>query len=332
MMNWRIALTLAILLGTCPAGAQDFFPGPSPGRPVPAGLDGADLSVPARSASPDIMPLQPGNSTGSGYPGPPLRSQGPTGPADFTSIRHEAAPVGPERFTESTWYTRVDYFHWNERLDGTDFVNEFGVLPTVGYQRRVGPERFRFELFGSTLFGPTVHYKGAAMFDDGSSEPLSSTTNLLGVRGEIDLLFEPEIWPQISFFLGLGTRFWVRDLKDGFSSITLSPVTGYQETWWTIYPYLGVEKRRVLSDGLEFYGSGRIGCTAVTYQRVSYFDVTLYPKAGLTGQLEAGLRSRRLLLAAFFEAFAWSQSEIVRDTLQPNSRMYTIGLKTGFSF
>ncbi len=291
-----------------------------------AGLDGADLPMPARSAPTDISPWQPANPAGAGFLGPQPHRPGWGGPADPAPIRPETAPLVAERLIESTWYTRVDYFHWNERLDGADFVNEHGVLPTLGYVRRFGSERYRFELFGAT-----VDYDGAAMFDDGTSEPLFSSTNYLGVRGEYDLLIEPDFWPQVSFFVGLGTRFWIRDLKDGFS-VFGSPVAGYQETWWTIYPYLGVEKRRILRDGMEFYGSTRIGFTPLTYQRVSYFDVTLYPKTGVTAQAELGLRGRRLFVAGFFEMMTWTQSATVRDALQPDSRMFTVGLKTGFSF
>jgi hypothetical protein len=221
----------------------------------------------------------------------------------------------------------VDYFHWNERLDGGDFVNEQGLLTTIGYVNRHGPERFRFELFGGS-----VHYSGEAIFEHAPTEPLSSSTNLLGVRGECDLLLEPEAWPRVSFVVGLGTRFWIRDLQDGLSSITQSPVAGYQETWWTIYPYLGLETRRTLGDSTEFYASGRIGMTAITYQQVSFFDVALYPKLGLTGQLEAGLRGRRLFAGGFFETFTWGESNMRQYTLQPRSTMFTVGLKTGFFF
>jgi hypothetical protein len=291
-----------------------------------AGLDTTDMPLPGRPAPSDVAPWQPVNPPGSSFVGPPAYRPASGSPGDFSSIRPQAAPVAGERFTESTWYSRVEYFHWNERLDGADFVNEYGVLPTVGYQHRSGPERFRLELFGSTM-----DYHGAAMYDDGSSEPLTCTTNYLGVRGEYDLLLEPDFWPRVSFFAGIGTRFWIRDLVDGLTE-SGNPVMGYQETWWTIYPYLGVESRRVVRDGLELYGSGRIGCTAVTYERAGYFDVTLYPKAGLEGQAELGVRSRRLLLAAYLEAMTWRESSIVRDTLQPNSRLFTVGLKAGFSF
>ncbi len=122
-----------------------------------------------------------------------------------------SAPILAGPLTESSWYVRADYYHWNERLGGGDFVNEDGLLTTLGYVHRRGPERFRFELFGGS-----IHYDGEAMFDGGGTEPLTSTTDILGVRGEYDFLIEPEILPRLSFFLGIGTRIWVRDLQDGF--------------------------------------------------------------------------------------------------------------------
>jgi len=237
-----------------------------------------------------------------------------------------ATPVLAERLTESTWYTRIDYFHWNERLDGADFVNEDGPLVTLGYTRRVGPERFRIELFGGD-----VNYDGCAQFDDGTIDPMTSKTGYLGTRAEYDLLLEPD-WPsRLSFLVGVGTRFWIRDLRDGVSQMDYA-VFGYQETWWTVYPYLGLETRRDPQGGPEFFYGGRIGVTAVTYEHATAFDVALHPKPDLTGQIEGGLRSRHLHLSAFFEGMAWRQSNVVRDTLQPRSQMFTIGLNTGLSF
>ncbi len=85
-------------------------------------------------------------------------------------------------------------------------------------------------------------------------------------------------------------------------------------------------------DGAEFYASGRVGMTAVTHQFVSYFDVVLYPKLGVTGQLEAGVRGQRAFAAGFFETFTWSQSSERQGMLQPQSTLFTVGLKTGLTF
>mgnify|MGYP000194566641 CR=1 FL=1 len=230
------------------------------------------------------------------------------------------------RLVESTWYTREEYFHWRERLGGEDFVNEYGLLFTLGYQRRVGPERYRAELFGGTM-----HYDGGAQFEDGSTEPLESKTGYLGVRGEYDFLIEPDWLPKTSLLIGVGTRFWFRDLRDGMTESGV-PVLGYQEMWWTIYPYLGAETRRVLGRGPELFISSRIGCTALTYEHATFFDAVLYPKTGLTGQLEAGIRGHHFFCSAISEVFAWRQSSIARGALQPESTLFTVGLRAGVNF
>ena len=64
-------------------------------------------------------------------------------------------PVGrgrPEvgRLAQASWYTRVEYFHWNERIAGQDFVNEGGALFTLGYSRQIGIERYRAECSAAT--------------------------------------------------------------------------------------------------------------------------------------------------------------------------------------
>ena len=232
----------------------------------------------------------------------------------------------PAKFTESTWYTKVDYFHWNERMDGATLLNEDGPLYTLGYEHRYGIERVRFELFGGG-----VKYDGQVQYEDGSTEPLQSHTNYFGGRAEYDLLFEPDWSPNIDFFVGVGTQFWYRDLPDDYTA-SGDYVMGYQETWWTLYPYIGVEKRRDLTEDWEFFASARIGVTAFTYERVTLDDTQLYPRAGLLGNLEAGFRGKHFLLSIVFEEMSWAESPVNRGSVQPASIMYTVGLKTGFSF
>ncbi|HZZ27549.1 MAG TPA: hypothetical protein VFE46_06030 [Pirellulales bacterium] len=227
----------------------------------------------------------------------------------------------------ATWYTRIDYFHWNERIDGADFVNESGPLFTLGYERRVNRERFRAEFFGSQVQSSSEIDLGGGILD-----PLHAHTNYLGLRAEYELLFEPQTLPELDFFLGLGTRFWIRDLPDAFTDGGLF-VMGYQETWWTIYPYFGMETRQLPQPDLQWYGRGRIGLTAVTYQNLNVDPaVTLYPLPGIEAQAEGGLRGQRLFVGAYFEALSWSQSAVVRGWYQPTSRMFTVGVKTGVSF
>lgn len=233
-----------------------------------------------------------------------------------------------ERLVESGWYFRQDAYWWNESIEGTTFVKEYGPLSTLGYVHRNGIERYRFELFGGT-----EAYDGGAQFDDGSYEPYhdSCGTNYLGVRGEYDLLLEPPSWNRMRFVLGIGTRMWFRNLRD---SITPSgqPVMGYQESWWTFYPYIGLETKESDEPGPKFFGSMRVGMTPLTYQYVSYFDIALYPRCGVTAQAEAGVRFQKFSISACFEYMAWGQSGVVRDSYQPQSEMFTIGGKVGYTF
>jgi hypothetical protein len=231
-----------------------------------------------------------------------------------------------QRPNYSSWYTRFDYFHWNERVGGMDFVNEDGLLTTIGYQRRVGRERYRLELFGGS-----PSYDGYGQFADGHLEPLGGHTDYLGLRGEYDFLIEPASWPYGCFVLGVGSRFWFRNLKDGYTDFG-SPVWGYQETWWTVYPYLGVESRWPAGSRWQTFGSARVGMTALTYERVSDVDAVLYPRLGVVGQAELGVRSGHFSLSAYMESMTWGESKIVRDICQPNSSLFTLGLQGVLAF
>jgi hypothetical protein len=361
-------ILLLVVLSNCPTQAEDAYSGVQiSGQSAPYGSSSAaSQSLIRGPSSSDVRARPAANSTvntpatnppavypPTAYPPavypptayPPTAYPPPTYPPVSTGQQYQnlsgqanAVSVQPDitmpalgnRLIESTWYTRVDYFHWNEHQDGMNAVNEYGTLFTLGYMRRVGIERFH-----AALFGATMRYKGFSQYVDDDNnlieEPLTSATGYLGALAEYDLHIEPDSWPTLSLFVGIGTRFWIRDLKDGTSDYG-SPVIGYQENWWTIYPYLGLEKKRSPNGGFEFYYAGRIGVTAMTYQYATWGGVALYPKPGLTGQLECGIRGRCAFVSIFTEVLSWRESDVVEDMFQPNSQMFTIGLKTGFSF
>lgn len=325
MAIWRIALITGIVVFGTTANAQDF------GATEPAAWDephGESLVPP-----PEPVPWVP-NSAAPGSPAmapafPPANWQ-PIDPA-YVPVTVLPPPPPPESANvswpvSSTWYLRADYFHWNERIDGFDLLNEDGVLTTLGYERRLDRQRFLVELFGGD-----VHYSGAAMFDDGTVESLSSHTEYLGARAEYDLRFAIDYWPRTCFFAGLGTRAWLRNLPN-----TTTPsgafIEGYHETWWTIYPYLGMEWSRPLGGRTAVYGSARIGVTAFTYEFATVNDVKLYPNPGLTTQLEYGIRGSDLFLAGYLEVMGWGESPISQGWLQPDSTMLTAGIKAGLVY
>jgi hypothetical protein len=235
------------------------------------------------------------------------------------------APAPHAWLTESTIYTRLDFANWNETIGGENFVDENGLQFTLGYQHRFDRERVRAEMFTSNL---TFNEEWQRSW---GTETAESTRKYLGARAELEILFEPETAPRVTFFVGLGTRFWVRDIPDEVTSANV-PRFGYQETWWTFYPYIGIEKRRNLAVDWEFYWMGRLGFEAITLEKVSVFDIALWPEPGLTTQVEGGFRGKHLFASAFFEVFDWADSAPVQGLVQPASSLITVGLRTGCNF
>ena len=312
----QLILSAVLILDSLPVLGEDLsFMMPPPPMPMPS-ADGIAWPPPGGRpvAAPRPYDLGRPDATVSANPAiiPPTVS----------------CPPPIERVIESTWYYRLDTFSWNERSDGMDVVNEAGPISTLGYLRRNGPERFRFELFGGT-----VAYDGAAMYLDGTTEPYHQSigTNYLGIRGEYDLLIEPAAWSRMRLLAGVGTRFWIRDLRDAVTPMG-GEVDGYQETWWTFYPYVGLETKESDELGLQWFGSVRFGVTPLTYQHATYFETTVYPKCGVTGRAELGVHYQRLSFSAVVEAMTWSESADVRGTFQPASRMLTVGGQLGYTF
>lgn len=318
MSNWRLFLILAaIAVGRLAAGDSCHGQAPPPGPPLPYG---------------------PPSTPPASYP---INS-----PSDYPVATNPVAVQQPlaavERFEKrvlSTWYTRAEYFHWNERVDGADFVNEKGALYTLGYERRIGCERFRVELFGGDM-----NYDGGLQWDDGTYEPSTSRTRYLGCRGEYEHLIEPSWWPNATFLLGVGSRFWIRDIKAGYGDYgSWSDET--QEAWWTFYPYLGLEARRPLGGDFELYSLSRVGATALTYDYSNTYNLPVYPRLGVVAGVELGIRGPRLALSGACELMSWSRSAdqhfsaydsndnlVLWSVNQPASTMLTVGGKLSYSF
>ncbi|MEN6450714.1 MAG: hypothetical protein ABFC96_09500 [Thermoguttaceae bacterium] len=329
---WRWFVAAILVGGVGPALADESYP--STGAPEPAFPASSRLGATDYAASPYGL-ASPAGVAGDQWLSPATATPAAT-PLPDRSLTPRATPptnVAAGRPIESTWYFREDSFSWNERLDGRDFVNEYGPLSTLGYLHRSGVERFRIELFGGT-----VAYDGGAMYDDGSFEPYhqSNGTDYLGLRGEYDLLIEPDAWSHIRLLVGIGTRFWFRNLENAVTP-SGADVLGYQETWWTFYPYLGIETKDSPEPGWKFFAAARIGATPITYQYATYFDSVTWPRCGLTGRLELGVRYERFSLSAVGEGMSWAESAPVEGSqgytsLQPASRMWTLGGQLGWTF
>ena len=245
------------------------------------------------------------------------------------------APSACDAASQTNWYSRVDYFHWDERLNGHQLDSEAGALVTAGVEHRSGANRFRVEFFAGNM-----DYDGYSQdMNSGALTPLSTATRYRGVRGEYELMLEPSWWQEGAFLFGVGSRLWARDIRAA-TDASGAQVCGYEETWWIVYPFVGVESRHAISSGLEVYSTTRLGTTPMNLELPTEQAEPLYPRCGFLGQVEMGLRGKNLEVAGYFEVETFAQSGTVTDwmqnppitSFQPASRMYTVGGKVALMF
>src|SRR5262245_56773807 len=165
MTTSRVTISIVVLLGACCGRAHaQGAPAPDPFWPRPLELNSSPAPAGSWTLGGQAMPPSAPSPGGDSLLGlPSLDPQGghhlDESYREGVSLCGSPAAVRPEtlvpatacRPCASTWYTRQEYFHWNERFQSVDLVNETGLLMTLGYQRRSGVERFRGELFGGTM-------------------------------------------------------------------------------------------------------------------------------------------------------------------------------------
>jgi hypothetical protein len=333
------ASDLVGFLGESPVSADDVTvvgtPTPYPSSP---GVGAAASQNPKGGAAGDISldDLDTTTVTVIGHPyrpgDHPLEC-----PTPMPSPSIPCPPVVTPPCVESTWYARVDYFQWKSNsgllTSGvTEKSCDFGIMPTIGYQHAMGPQRGRVELFGSS-----VQY--LQDFDDGDRG--ESNVGYFGGRGEYEYLWDVDLdgIPFI-FTAGIGTAAWGRNIGEYVTDNGLY-FAARTQTWWTIYPYIALEKRWHCASGDEFFAMGRVGSTVITYMYESSSGEGLgfYPRPSLTGQAEIGWRHSQFSLSGFFEVMAWHSSEGVHRTMgdnewwgSPGAQMLTAGLKFRLAF
>lgn len=262
--------------------------------------------------------------------------------------------VIPEDPFNSSWYTRIEYFHWGQAKDAsTDYKPnvESGILYTLGYAHRFESQRVRAELFGGMM-----RHSGYATYLAEVPDPdvIDGTTiaeytsrahgnaSYFGGRAEYECLWDVNLdeWLPMTILTGLGTRAWNRSLHDYRTDGGVN-LESQSQVWWTLYPYLGLEKRWNLEKGREIFASSRFGCTALTYTHYSMdYAPAFYMNPGLTAQVECGVRCQHVFLSGYFEAMTWEKSGPEHQHDDPNdrlfymlgSRMYTTGLRLGITY
>lgn len=240
-------------------------------------------------------------------------------------------------------YAYVVNFSWEEYVGDSQVVDEEGFLAGAGvafHHSLSTKNTLPLHLFGDAdfFFGET-DYAGGVQNPDGSSEPFSSDTTYVGLRGQlalgspIKLKSSTHIMPHA----GVGTRIWLRTLDTDLSDDDVGTY-GYEESWGTLYGVLGARLAHNVDATHALFIAAQANLPIWNEMIADLSNVggpdesTLDPKRETGWQAEGGLETGRFCVSIFFAAQDFGQSPINDDDLfQPESRSRILGARAAIA-
>lgn len=259
-------------------------------------------------------------------------------------------PASASRLEEFVLYPFIEYFNWEEfDSQGNRLLEESGPLFGVGTLLRVDLRDGRLMLQAKgELFGGNVDYDGQTQNDPDdpavSEIPVHTDVDYFGTRIEGDLgLRFGEHKGNFEPFIGLGYRYWIRDLNDSVAiDRNGSPVGvgGYTEEWQSLYTRFGLRGAYAIDEDFRFFAEAGGKYPIYNENTVDYFsddDVTIKPGEQFSPFAEVGFRLDRFRMSVFYEGFKFSESPLVHAggnvfLLQPESKSEIIGITLGYCF
>ncbi|HUI08583.1 MAG TPA: hypothetical protein VL486_16405 [Verrucomicrobiae bacterium] len=236
--------------------------------------------------------------------------------------------VATSVWAQSGPYVAPEYFHWRESYRNID-VTETGWRVVLGYRERGQRERSGIVFPGDfRVYGGTADYDGFLQTSHGLI-PHKTQTDYAGLAAEVGVGYQWRLGTDYTLtpYGSVIGDFWWRGLQGQ---------GGYDELWWTVPLRVGLE---LGAPGNHGWLAG-VSLKAPVYTQVSSDDIpgigssTSHPKTKLSGDAELGYRlNKRLSLLGFFESYWFGRSSVNSSgVFQPESKMYTAGLKAVLHF
>lgn len=247
-----------------------------------------------------------------------------------------APPACAGTWEELTPFFSTQYFTWGEDDGGRRILKERGALFSTGaVAGYVTDSSFTLKGRGE-LFGGEVGYGGETQAPD--SVPVRTQVSYFGSREEIDLGYRPSWSFRLEPFVGIGHRWWLRGLQDA-ATADGTAVSGYTETWQTVYGRAGARSELVTSRGVRVAAEAGAKYPLYTGNSVDFAGsgvTTFRPGGRWSGFAEAAVRYRSVKLALLYEGFRFSQSPLIqvqnRFYFQPESYSDIFGASLGWAF
>jgi hypothetical protein len=249
---------------------------------------------------------------------------------DSTPVAATETDSIPVVATETDIYLKIENFTWKEFDDsGTQLLEESGPIFGLGFSVKSDYTTSALFVKGKgEIFGGSVDYDGQTQ----AGSPVKTDTDYIGFKGEGDLGLKYVVAEKSSLepFVGLGFRWWLRDIK------STSTVIGYEETWRSFYARLGVRGNMVFSDKMEAFAEGGLKLPIYTENEIDFFNVTLEPGNEASAFAEIGLKWTKFKASLFYEGMRFSKSDLVVSGAfiywQPESKADIYGLSVGWVF
>jgi hypothetical protein len=252
-----------------------------------------------------------------------------------------AAAFGGVR--EFSAYPSLQYFTWEEFVGGRRILQEKGLLYGAGaavvldlLQTDAGVLTLRGKV---ELFGGVVDYDGQTQ----ASLPANTDVSYFGTRAEggVGWAF-PLASGRLEPFVGLGYRWWLRDIHDTTTTDPSQPgtiqVQGYTEQWESAYMKLGLAFSHLLSREwrLVVEAGGKYPFYNANTFDLGLGSVTVKPEPRWSAFAELGARYHQLRLTLFYEGYRVDQSPGRRhgtvEFFQPQSNEDIVGISVAWCF
>ncbi|HJV34231.1 hypothetical protein [Geomonas sp.] len=236
-----------------------------------------------------------------------------------------------------TPFFTAQHYTWKEYYGGRRLLDEDGPLFSGGVKVGILTDLAMTITAKAEVFGGVISYDGETQAPN--PVPVKTDVTYVGTRGEADFGYRlPPDLLNFEPFAGIGYRWWTRDLHDS-QTATGVPVSGYTETWDSVYCRLGARGSYRPSSDWTMYVEGGGKYPFYTGNSVDFAGagtVTFHPGSLWSGFAEAGASYRNLKVAFTYEGFRWSQSPLKRvgyqAFFQPESTSDIMGLSLGWNF
>lgn len=201
---------------------------------------------------------------------------------------------------ETQVYLKSGYFTWNEKINGSDFVKENGMMTAFGVARSD-------TLFGNVVLEELIEVWGGSLDYDGhdvtNTTVLKSDTVYLGTREEFTAGIKFPLGGNLSAgpLAGIGHKFWIR--------------TRSNEDWNAIYGKLGAAADyKAAAYGVFVNGGVQIPIytrSHVSLGAAGFEDVVTNPKSKPSVFAEIGVRRAAWSIGVTYEEMNFAKSDSV---------------------